>query len=158
MSQDSFQLSKTPAQNNRPVPNGLPENMNRTDVNNAVREFMSMYRTFIDDPEWLDLMRESDGDALVVSKDGDYVLRVAAANMTAYFNAGRRIKLSGGGDVEGTVVSATFPGPDTTVTVALVGGVVIPAGTTKVELYIAKSLKSGAFGSGHDMLVNEVFS
>jgi hypothetical protein len=89
---------------------GWPEGMDRTKVNDCAREMMAAIRRWYQDTEWLQLY-----SGYTVTKDDYHVLRIAAVDATAEATAGRRVKLSGGGTVYGTIVSSTFSSPNTTV-------------------------------------------
>lgn len=145
--------STTAASNNDAPPDGAPEGMNKSDVNDTMRELMAAIRLWYDDPEFLDLM-----DAYTVSRDSATEVRIAAVNVVSYFNTDRRIRLSGGVPKAGAVAAAVFSSPDTIVTVDLDNNDTVPVGTDTILLHAHKSLGTGAFGSGDDYLARDVFS
>lgn len=145
--------SLTAASNNDAPPDGAPEGMNKTDVNDTMREFMAAVRTWYDDPEFLDLM-----DAYTVTRESATEVRVAAVNAVSYFNTGRRIRITGGVPKAGVVASVVFSSPDTIVTVDLDGNDTVPIGTDTILLHAHSSLGAGAFGTGDDYLARDVFS
>ncbi|MEE9471229.1 MAG: hypothetical protein V3W32_05865 [Gemmatimonadota bacterium] len=99
----------TAGNNNDPSPDGWPENMNRTGVNNSARENMAAVRRWYAAPEWLQLF-----SGYTVTKDDWHTVRIAGVDASAAGIVGRRVRLSGGGTVYGTIVSATYSSPDTT--------------------------------------------
>lgn len=130
---------------------GMPEGMRRSNVNDRGREHLGAMRRWYDDPEFLDLMRTAAAVALTISKVSDTVVRVTAANMTGYFNVGRRVRMTDGASAEvfAHVVSAVFAAGNTDVTLDSFSGtgVVVPAGVTTLELHSAKTLGKLAFQS-----------
>lgn len=135
------QYSTNPNNNNRAVPNGAPEGMDKAAVNNVMRQIMADLRTWYDDPEWLDIMRDTNGDALGVARESDTQIRISGADVTSYFPANRRVKLTGGASAQyGTVVSAVVDTGDTVVTLTLDSGTV-DGSTSAALLYITATLK-----------------
>jgi len=121
---------KNSAANNDPPPAGWPENMNRSDVNNSAREMMGAIRRWYDDPGLV-----SPFEDYTVTRDSDYVLRVAAIDATGILPDDRRIWVEGTSTDEwGFVASTVFSSPDTLVTVEMDGGVTLPAGADHVEM------------------------
>jgi hypothetical protein len=130
--------SKTANNNNRAVPDGAPEGWDSPDVNDTIREAMRAIREWYDDPEWLNLMRDSAGDALTVTKESDTAVKIAGVDMTSFFPVGRSCQVNDGAtSVEGTVVSAAF-GTDTIVTLSLPLGTVVQAGANEILLFIIR--------------------
>jgi len=145
----------TAAGNDFPVPDGWPEDMARSQVNNAARELMRAVRKWYDNPEWIDLMVDTSGDPLTISFVSTSIVRVEARDMTSYFTAGRRIRMSTGGGAYtyGHVVSAAMTGPDTDVTVDTMSGAgsVVPAGVDQLDLHITSTLGTLAFQNALDL-------
>ena len=131
----------TNANNNNAVsPGGFPENMQKADVNNSARELMAAMRRWYDAPEWLDLMRSANGNALVVARQSDTQIKITGADMRGYFPTDRRLKLTGGSTQYGLVTNTAMSGSDTLVTLTLDSGVV-DAATNHVDLYFAGTLR-----------------
>ena len=63
--------------NIRALPDGWPENMPRSSVNDQARETMASVKRWYNDPEWLELTRTVAGDEIVPMKFSANVLRVA---------------------------------------------------------------------------------
>jgi len=87
--------------------------MFRTKVNDSARTMMAEIKTWYDDPEWVQPLY-----GFAVTVDSYNTLRIAAVNGTGHCTAGRRVRLSGGAStVYGTIVSSSFPDPDTTINI-----------------------------------------
>jgi hypothetical protein len=129
---------------------GTPEGMARSDVNNRAREHLGALRRWYDAPEWLDLMKDTSGDPLVISKVSANVIRAAGRDMTAYFPATRRVRMTGGtpATVYAHVVSVVFSGGDTDVTLdSFSGHTEVPPGVSGIDLHHSSSLGKNAFSS-----------
>ncbi len=96
------------AGNTEASPDGWPEGMNRTGVNNSARELMAAVRRWYADPEWLQLYH-----GLTVTEDAYNVVRIADVDATGDALPGRRVFLSGGSNVFATIVSSSYSSPDT---------------------------------------------
>jgi len=117
--------------NDSPSPNGFPEHMDRTGVNNSDREVMASVRRWYNDPTWVDTFYD-----YTVTKDSAQVVRIAGIDATGMLVDDRRIYLSGGtADVGGFVDSTSYAASDTLVTVTLDGGVTVPVGTDTIEMH-----------------------
>ena len=95
--------STTAGSNNSAAPNGFPENMAPSGLNDAAREVMAQVRTWYEEPEWI-----NDGGTYTRS-DGDTVT-VSSVNVTSTYHAGRRVRGVGSntGTIYGTVSSSSF--------------------------------------------------
>jgi predicted ribosome-associated RNA-binding protein Tma20 len=106
--------STTPASNNAAPPNGWPENMAPSAVNDTARQMMADIRTQMENAEWFD--------------HGDTVSRLSAStfqiagDVTARYLAQRRIKCYDASTLYGTILSSSYSAPNTTVTVGLDSG------------------------------------
>jgi hypothetical protein len=106
---------KTPAASNIAVaPDGFPEGMLRSDVNNSSREMMASIRRMWDNPDWKDPV---DGFTVVQGAD-DKKVTIQATDATAYFlvNQKVRVRSSTSATVYAFVVSSALSGADTVVT------------------------------------------
>lgn len=108
--------STTAASNNASPPDGAPEGMAPSAVNDVIREVMAQVRTWYEDPSWIDL------GYTVTQIDSD-TFRIAA-DVTATFKKGRRIKLFGStmSTVYGTIAASSFSSPNTDIDVNLDSG------------------------------------
>ena len=82
---------------------------------------------------------------------------IAGQDVTIYCVVDRRIKVSGGGDKEGKIVSSTFTGGNTEITVDIDALDVVPDGTNKIEFYFGATLMSQIPG-GVDFILLQAFS
>lgn len=117
--------STTPADNNKTPPNGAPEGMSPSSVNDTMRQMMADTRDFYNNLEWRDWgYTPSYVSSTSFSLDGD---------MTALCSENRRVKLvgSGMGTIYGTITGAVYASTVTTVTVDLDSGS-ITSGLTNV--------------------------
>jgi hypothetical protein len=117
--------STTAANNNAAVPDGFPEGMLPSGVNNSARELMAQVRGWYENPGWSDLGHTPtrvDNDTFTVATD-----------LTATYNAGRRIKLVGATTGYATIASSSYAAPDTTVNVTMDSGNV-PTSLTNVYI------------------------
>lgn len=108
--------SQTAASNNAAVPNGFPENMAPSGVNDAARQVMAEIRRWYDDMLWLDL-----GYTYIYVSGTSF--KVSGTNVAAKYPAGGRVRAigSGTGTIYGTIVSSTFS-TDTTVVIVFDSG------------------------------------
>src|SRR5258706_1471192 len=118
---------------------GFPEGMQQDKYNNAVRTFIASVRSFYDAPEWLDFTA-----AFVVSRQSATVVRIAGVDLTAKFTPGRRIKVTGGATLFGSVNSSVFTAGNTDVTVTMDGAVVLPTPTSTIGVNAIESMRQGA--------------
>ena len=113
--------STTATANNSASPNGWPELMAPSGVNNSGREMYAQIRAFYNTLEWREW---SDNDIAFVSTTS-FSTNSLDNDMTAVFTAGRRVKAEAitPGTIYGTVVSSSHGGSVTTVVVAWDSGV-----------------------------------
>ncbi|MEE9471230.1 MAG: hypothetical protein V3W32_05870 [Gemmatimonadota bacterium] len=122
--------STTAGGNDDGSPDGAPENMNRTGVNDSMREIMASIRRWYDDPTWVDPF-----DDYTVTKASANTVRIAGVDATGKMIANRRLKLSGTNPTEyGVVVSSSYGAPDTDVVVKMDGGGAVPAAIDTCEI------------------------
>ena len=108
--------STTAADNNSTPPNGWPEGMLPSQVNNSARQMMADVRSWYEEPSWIDY-------GYTVAYASDTSFTVTGADATGQFVAGRRVKLVGTTTVYGVVASSSFS-TNTTVNVTLDSGTV----------------------------------
>ena len=105
--------SSLAAGNNATAPNGFPEGMARSDVNNSSRELMSAVKRFWDDPDWKDAAY---GNTVVQA--GSTSVTVQGADVTSAFKANCkvRVRASSSNPAYAFVASSSYGGSDTTIT------------------------------------------
>lgn len=108
--------STTAASNSEASPDGFPEGMAPSGVNNSAREVMAQTKTWAQDAEWLDWGH----DPTYVSATSFTV----ETDLTAVYLPNRRVKLFGTtmGTFYGTISSSSYSSPNTTVNVILDSG------------------------------------
>lgn len=106
--------STTAASNNSASPDGAPEGMNPSGVNDTIRENMAQVRTWYEGVEFRDW-----GHTTTQASATTFLV---ATDVTAIYTAGRRIKCNDSSTLYGYVVSSSFSSPNTTVTVSLDSG------------------------------------
>lgn len=137
--------STTDANNNFDVPDGWPEGMARSSVNDVGRANMGSVRRWYDNPEYLDLTQGA-----TVNKIDSVSIKVLGGDYTTYFTEGRRIKLTGG-DVDpfyAHVDSSAVNAGDTDVSLlnpSDLAGVPDESGTFAVTLHSSSGLRNSAF-------------
>jgi hypothetical protein len=104
--------STTAASNNSAPPDGFPENMAPSAVNDAARETMAQVRSWYEDAEWIN---RGYTYAYVAATQ----FKVAGSDVTSIYPVGRRVRAVGSstGTIYGTITASSFSS-DTTVTVA----------------------------------------
>ncbi len=101
--------SDTAASNNTAAPDGFPENMAPSGVNDAARELMAATRRQWEDAQWFDF-----GDTPTYVSGTSFTV---VGDLTARYEVGRKIRLIGTTPFTSyaTISSATYSSPDTTV-------------------------------------------
>jgi microcystin-dependent protein len=104
--------STTPGDNDAPPPNGAPEGMAPSGVNDTMRQIMAGVRAWFEDFSWTNL-----GTAGLSYETGTQFS--ATGNVTTTYHVGRRVKAygTGFGTIYGTISVTNYSAPDTTVTV-----------------------------------------
>jgi hypothetical protein len=103
--------STTPANNNDTAPNGAPEGMAPSGVNDTIREIMARIREWYEDAQWIDL-----GLTHVRVSSSQFTI---AGNYSTVYTVGRRVRMMNAGTAAyGTVSAVSYVAPDTTVTIA----------------------------------------
>lgn len=119
--------SVTPASNDAASPNGWPENMAPSGLNNSDREFAARVREWYNDPSWIDY-----GDTINSSTSATVSI---AGDVTAQYVVGRAIRAGQSDAAIGYVTASTYSAPDTSITCA---GLDL-TGVTQIELGAVKS-------------------
>lgn len=118
----------TAANNNSTPPNGWPENMAPSDVNNSARQGMASVAEWYDDAEWLHYGHTASAyTSTTLTISGD---------VTAKYVAGRKIRLDQDNSKVAKVESSSYSAPNTTVTVS---GYTIAALPSIVELHLVSN-------------------
>ena len=120
--------STTPASNNATPPNGWPENMAPSDVNNTARQDRASIREWYEDAQWLHY-----DDAATAYTSSELTI---TGDVTGKYVAGRKIRLDQDDSKVAKVESSSYSAPNTTVTVS---GYTIAALPSIVELHIVSS-------------------
>lgn len=124
---------------------GAPEGWLGKDVNNVLREFMAVVRTFYNDPEFLNLNWTAPNTAAAITRLSTTQFTVGGLNATTWMTPGRRLEYIGATTAYGTIVSSSFS-TDTTVTVAMDAGDIPAAGSpSKARVHLAKTIPGATF-------------
>lgn len=110
--------SSTPSSNSSAAPNGAPEGMAPSGVNDTMRQMMAEIRRWYEDPTWIDY-------GYTYSYVGAAAFKVSGIDVTGNFVVGRRVRIIGTttGTIYGTIATSVFS-TDTNVTVTLDSGTV----------------------------------
>lgn len=119
--------SVTPASNNAASPNGWPEGMAPSGLNNSDREFAARVREWYNDSQWIDY-----GDTINSSTSATVSI---AGDVTAQYVVGRAIRAGQSDAAIGYVTASTYSAPDTSITCA---GLDL-TGVTQIELGAVKA-------------------
>jgi hypothetical protein len=106
--------STTAASNNASPPNGAPEGMAPSGVNDCIRQIMADVRSQLQDGQWLNwghTPTRVDDDTFTVATD-----------LTTTYHAGRRLKVTGSATGYCTIASSSYSNPNTTVNVTMDSG------------------------------------
>jgi hypothetical protein len=121
--------STTAASNNAASPDGWPENMPPSGVNNSAREMMAEIREVWNDKEWFEIGSGSGtSDATRASTTSITI----AADVTSSYHVGRRVKIYGAntGTIYGKIATSAYSAPNTTVSFTLDSGTIHSSDTT----------------------------
>lgn len=125
--------STTAASNNASPPNGAPEGMAASTVNDTMRQIMASIRAWFEAAEWINFSHTPtriDNDTFTVATD-----------QTAVYHVGRRLKFTGGATAYATIVSSSYGAPDTTVNVTMDSGN-LPSPLTTVSVGATSAINS----------------
>ena len=127
--------STTAGSNNSASPDGWPEGMAPSGVNDSARENMSALRTWYEDAEWIDW-----GDTTAYVSGTQF--KIAGADVTSRYTVNRRVRVVGTstGTIYGRISVSAFS-TDTTVTVVFDSGS-MSSETLTVSLGAVQSEKS----------------
>lgn len=103
--------STSAANNTTAPPNGAPEGMAPSSVNNTMRQFMADTRSFYEAADYIDL-----GHTPTYASTASFRL---SGDLTSYYTANRPIQCNDVTAFYGLVLSSTYSSPNTTVTVKL---------------------------------------
>lgn len=117
--------STTPGNNNSAPPDGWPEGMAPSAVNNAARQMMAQLAEWYRDAEWIDY-----GSTVVTAAGQVYTI---SGDVTAQYTVGRAIRQNASNASRGVITASSYSAPNTSVTV---NGYVPSAAPTSVELGI----------------------
>lgn len=106
--------STTPASNNASPPNGWPESMAPSSVNDCARQLMADIRTLAEDAQWFNY-----GNTPTRVDDNTFTV---ATDLTARYHVGRRLKLTGSATGYCTISATSYSAPNTTVDVTMDSG------------------------------------
>lgn len=106
--------STNPNANNSNPPNGFPENMAPSQLNNTNRQNMSDIRTWYEDAQWIDL-----GDT--PSRNSASIFKITG-DVTSQYQVNRRVKCYDATTLYGRISASTYGAPDTSITVVLDSG------------------------------------
>ena len=108
--------STTAASNNSASPDGFPEGMAPSGVNDSAREVMAAVRTWYENAQWIDL-----GHTATFASATSVTI---ATDLTATYTVNRRVRLVAAtpGTIYGTILTSTFSSPNTTLTFAFDSG------------------------------------
>ena len=102
--------STTAANNNSTAPNGWPEGMAPSEVNNTARQGMASMREWYEDAQWIRL------DHSIVSSTASTV--VVSGDVTGFYVANRGIRLDQDNAKIGYVSSSSYSAPNTTINIS----------------------------------------
>jgi len=121
--------STTAASNNATPPDGFPENMLPSQVNNAARTLMAEIREVWNDKEWFEL---GSGSGTSNATRASTTSITIAADVTSTYHVGRRVKIFGAntGTIYGKIATTSYSAPNTTVSFTLDSGTIHSSDTT----------------------------
>lgn len=110
--------STTAANNNAAVPNGFPEGMAPSGVNDAARQMMAAIRTWYENAEFINL-----GHVPTYVSGTSFTV---ATDLTTTYQVGRRMKLVGTTPftLYATIATSTYSSPNTTITLTMDSGTI----------------------------------
>ncbi len=141
--------SQVASTNSDPSPDGWPEGMARSGVNDSGREMMGSLRRYYDDPQWLNLYSE-DGAVYTVTKSTDLIIKLTPVSGTdstiSRYPVGARIRITDGATtLEGFVNATSYSNPDSFITIDFdAAAAVVQAGVNSVEIACVKDILGSA--------------
>ena len=124
--------STTADDNNAAVPNGFPESMLPSGVNNSAREILAADRVAWNDKEWFEV---GDGSGTtVVTRTGNTTVTIPT-DVTDTHHVGRRVKIiaANTGTIFTHISASAYSSPNTTITFA---SGTISASDSTISLYL----------------------
>ena len=121
--------STTAASNNATPPDGWPENMLPSQVNNSARTMMAEIREVWNDKEWFEF---GSGTGTSNATRASTTSITIAADVTSTYHVGRRVKIYGAntGTIYGKILTTAYSAPNTTVSFTLDSGTIHSSDTT----------------------------
>jgi len=118
-----YTWSTTAASNNSASPNGWPEGMPPSGVNNSAREMMASIRDEWNDKEWFQLGTGTGTDTVTRVSTTSVTI---AADVTTTYHVGRRVKIYGAntGTIYGKIATSSYSSPNTTLAFTLDSGTI----------------------------------
>lgn len=125
--------------NNQTPPDGFPEGMAPSTVNNAARAVMGAVRRWYEDAEWINY-----GYTTTRANGATFIVSSATSTAVSWYEVGRRVRAnSASGSVYGTVTEASISGSTTNVTVQFDSGS-MTAALTSVDVGITRPVNSSS--------------
>ena len=126
--------STTASSNNSASPDGWPESMLPSGVNNSAREGMASTRYAWNDKEWFIL---GDGDGSTTFTRASSTSVTVSSDITSSHHVGRRIKIyaSNTGTIYGKIATSSYSAPNTTLAFTFDSGSIHSSDST-VDLYV----------------------
>ena len=118
-----YTWSTTAASNNSASPNGWPEGMPPSGVNNSAREMMASIRDEWNDKEWFQLGTGTGTDTVTRASTTSVTI---GADVTTTYHVGRRVKIYGAntGTIYGKIATSAYSSPNTTISFTLDSGTI----------------------------------
>jgi len=109
----------TAGDNNSAPPDGFPEGMLRSKVNDSMREVMAAVRTFWDSPDWKNPVHGYTVTQDATASDPGSTIKVAGVNASSLFLVNQKVKItsSSHNDAYAFVKTVTWSDPDTIIEV-----------------------------------------
>lgn len=126
--------STTAADNDAATPNGAPEGMAPSAVNDVIRQNMAAVRAWYENAQWIDL-------GYVPTRTGNTTFTIPT-DVTGVYQIGRRVRMTGSATANATITASVFATGTTTVTVINDSGN-IPATLTTVSVSILTTSNAG---------------
>jgi hypothetical protein len=137
--------STTAASNNANPPDGFPEAMAPSDVNNSAREIMAAVRTYYDEPEWRDW-----GHTVAYASATSFTTSAGDGDTTSIYHTERRVRAVG--SITGTIYGSISSSSHTTQTTVNVtwdsGSLSSESLTISVGAAVNTYSDAGTFASG----------
>lgn len=147
--------SPTAASNNDAAPDGWPEGMAPSGVNDSARENMAAIRNWYNDAEWPVYGRNGHANSYSISYVSATVFKFASTDRRTLAPVGRRVKAGvGAGVIYGSITDSSLSASDTQVTVTWDSGQ-LDASLSYVALGVLSS-SNNSFPRNMDMSFSDV--